>query len=1241
MSAPIAFDPAGDLPTGLTALEASAGTGKTYALTSLAVRFVAEEGVMASELCIVSFTEAATAELRGRVRSRMVAAAQHLEQSLSPSWDAGSPDQDAVLVAISDTDEAGRRQRLDRLRTAIADLDAATITTIHGFCGRVLAAAGAPSAERRIDTGGIEVAEVVNDLYLARFGHLADTPVRADRIRRAVELHLGMPDSVLHLPDPPTKGRAGSQARYLRDADEARRLVADAAAEVRRRREIRRRRTFDALLADTRSLLAGPDGPLAIAALRERLRLVLIDEFQDTDRVQWDIFRSAFVDRPCGSSIGSSDAGASGRDESGAGPTVVLVGDPKQSIYRFRAAELSAYLDAVATAGSRATLATNWRSDGPLLHALETLFTSPAGDPYEFGSPEVAFAPVAAAPHRGESCLVGDGTEPLVVRLVPGRSEGSMSAPTARRIIADDVVRTVQGLLANGMTLVEPVEAGEPVEGGEVVDGGEGVEGGDVVAPVEGGEVDRGIRRERPLTARDIAVLTRSNADATSLAARLGAAGIPAATSSSNSVLDSEAAEQWRRLLLALERPGSPGRVRAAALGWFIGRRLEEIATLDDAALDELHDELRRWVDELARGGVAALLGVARAAGLDRRLLCRAGGERHATDLDHIAELLSAATSGRGVGPSELLDRLSSLADDESAAPSSDVLARRIDRDDDAVQILTVHKAKGLEFPVVLCPTLWAAAKEQGVPHAQVGDERLIDLSWVADANWTFVKGLRTLARDEIAGEARRLLYVALTRARHRLYVWWPDVAKRDDGGPLGTVLSSASGRTAPPTTPDHLAGLVERSGGTIRVEEVEPRNEVEKVQPRNDVERTVEVEKVEPPVEPEEVERTVEVEPSPTRSSAARGVGDRRPEDPDLSVAVVDREIDRSWRIWSFTAMTSVGGGVAAGVGPPEPSGFDGGRVLTGGDHSRLGAGPGDRPLTQDTDDRPVTGGVDEPSLEELAESTPTGAELDIPQGRLRAVPGGTEFGTLVHEILEHTDFTAATLEEDLLERCAERLRHRSLRVDPVELAAGLADAIRAPLGGSLGEGRLADLARTDRLDELEFHLPLGRLRAGDLGRVLVEHLPADDPFRRWAAGLAEGGHGVDPRLGLRGRLTGSIDLVFRVDGRFHAADYKTNQLGVDHPYDTAGLVTAMEHHHYPLQAILYLVALHRYLRWRVPGYDPAEQLGGAAYLFVRGMHPDVRQAAVGDATAGVLWWHPGVEAIVAVDRLLAGEVS
>jgi exodeoxyribonuclease V beta subunit len=234
---------------------------------------------------------------------------------------------------------------------------------------------------------------------------------------------------------------------------------------------------------------------------------------------------------------------------------------------------------------------------------------------------------------------------------------------------------------------------------------------------------------------------------------------------------------------------------------------------------------------------------------------------------------------------------------------------------------------------------------------------------------------------------------------------------------------------------------------------------------------------------------------------------------------------------------------------------------------------------------------------------------------------------------VLEQVDFASPTLLADLTEQCAASLRYRSLRIEPAHLAAGLQAAIEAPLGGPLGDLRLRHLTRADRLDELVFDMPLGRLRAHQVGAVLADHLPADDLLAPWARSMDRAGYD----LPLAGMLTGSIDLVARTDGgqRFWVADYKTNQLGPDSGYTRAELAEAMAHHHYPLQAALYRVALHRLLRWRLAGYRPEVHLGGAAYLFLRGMDPS-RPA---DAARGVFWWQPPAAAIDALDRLLAAE--
>lgn len=1120
---PTSFDLGGPLPTGLLALEASAGTGKTHALSALAMRAVAEGRATASQLCIVTFTEAATAELRGRVRRGLVDAASHVRLVRLGVIDAAHGHRDRSwwsLVHGHDHDELRRRE--DRLRAAIAEFDAATISTIHGFCHRVLAAGTSASELALVTNGDRDIAEAVNDVVLEH--HDDPIQIESDRLVATVRAMLTMPDADLYVGDPAT---GTAEHRALADAAATRARAAHRTVLERRRRSSQR--TFDAMIADTRALLLGPQGAEVVSGLRERYRFVLIDEFQDTDRVQWDIFRTAFVD-------------PTDRAER---PTVILVGDPKQSIYRFRSAELSAYLDAVGAAGEQvATLSTNWRSDGPLLSGLDRVFRG-----FEFGDPSVRFRSVQPADDHLETRLDGVGGTPLEVRwLLPG-SGGNLDAPSARRTVRNDVVQVVVDLLDGSATLPDP---------------------------------DAGDQGRRPLRPRDVAVLTRSNVDALAVAAALGSAGVPAATSSTASVLDSEAADQWSVLLRALERPGDPGVVRAAALGWFLGRSPSQVVSLDDDQLADLHDEIRSWSDDLRRGGVQALVARANAAGLRARVLAGPRGERDLTDLDHVAELLQVLTDGRVDGPSALIDALRRAADEgEDDVAASDRLARRIDRDDDAVQVLTMHKAKGLQFPVVLCPFLWTSTTGSGIPHAQVDGRHLIDAMWTArvPSKAKAVEFVKRAARQEEAGETRRLMYVAMTRAQHRCVVWWAPVTTTTSTTALGDLLAHAVDPLE--LGLDAVESLAAASNGTVGVRRVSP-------------------------IERRPAARTVDDDESRDRADS-------------MSVAVATRPIDTAWRIWSFTSMSSSARARRDAEGPQAE--------IRAADRFETVRGAGQDEIATDeiaTDEIATDEiGTDEIIIDGVDDPTP-----------LAGAPAGTEFGTVVHSILEDCDFTAADLHDHLVALGTRALAHRPLGIEPLRLARGLVAAIEAPLGGPLAGVRLRDVARPDRLDELEFHLPLGRARVDEIGRVLAPLLPPEDPLRPWARSL--GAHGYD--IDLDGLLTGSIDLVLRTDrdgsDRYWVSDYKTNRLD---GYDTDHLVDAMVHHDYPLQALLYLVALHRYLRWRRPDYRAEDHLGGAAYLFLRGMDPR-RPAA---EARGVFWWQPPAAAVDAVDRLLAGGAS
>ncbi|WP_433303242.1 UvrD-helicase domain-containing protein [Actinoplanes sp. CA-030573] len=1096
------FDVCGPLPSGTTVLEAGAGTGKTFTIAALAARYVAEGRAGLRELLLVTFGRAATAELRQRVRERLVSAERGLADPA-----AARASGDAVLALLAGADPAEVALRRRRLAAAVADFDAATIATTHQFCEQVLAGLGI-AADRNPDAVFVDdlddlITEVVDDLYVRKYATPRAPVPHFDR-KAALEIaRQAVGDGQARLEPAGDDAPEDARMRY--------RFAAAVRLEVRRRKRERRLYCFDDMLTGLDETLADPvRGPAARQRLRDRYAVVLVDEFQDTDPVQWRIVRTAFHGHT----------------------TLVLIGDPKQAIYAFRGADVVSYLAAAGDAPAHATLGTNWRSDRGVLAAFETVFGRAA-----LGDGRITVRPVAAA-HPGAR-LPGP---PFRLRVL-GRAgftlrSGLVPVADARDAVTADLAAQVVGLLRD-----------------------DGVPPGDV------------------------AVLVRTHRQSAQAQQALAALGVPAVLAGAASVFGTAAALDWLAVIEGLEQPHRGPRVAAAALTGIVGWSADRLAAAGERELDELGGTLRHWARLAATRGMAALLEAVTATGMPARLLTLRSGERRLTDLRHVGMALHAAALDGGLGLTAVAEwlrrRIAHAPHDVSAERS-----RRLESDADAVQILTVHSSKGLEYPVVLLPFGWDRNVDKpGLPrlHDDAGD-RVLDVGGPAGPRFA-ESSRRHLAEED--GEDLRLLYVALTRAACRVVAWWAPTANTRASalhrflfGRPGEAESPAAGYPVPDdaTALARLRALASDSLAVEPVERVEPVEPVERVAPAAGV-----------PAAP--------WAPSP----ATR---------PALAAARFARALDGGWRRTSYSRLTA-------------------------GRHDE----PGVRSETGDDDDEAIPPVV-------VPDET-AAAVLSSPMG---ALPTGAAFGTLLHALLERCDFAAADLAAELTGHARDLLGPAPTGPAPHELAAALLPALHTPLGPLAAGRSLAGFDRGDRLDELEFELPLhggdrpATTEAATLSAVgdgLARHLGPGDPLAAYAGRLRSPELGVQP---LRGYLTGSIDAVLRLPGpRYVIVDYKSNWLGpydeplTAHHYRPAALGPAMMAAHYPLQALLYAVALHRYLRWRQPGYDPSAHLGGVLYLFLRGMCGPATPAP-GGVPHGVFGWRPPAALVTDLSDLLDG---
>ena len=875
--------------------------------------------------------------------------------------------------------------------------------------------------------------------------------------------------------------------------------------ELPRRKRSRDLLFFDDLLLQLRAALAGDEEGALARAIRARYPVALVDEFQDTDPVQYGVFRKVWH----------------GDEAAGEGAALFLIGDPKQAIYGFRGADVLAYLDARGEAGASHRLERNWRSDPALLDGLNALFGGPApfrqdGIDYEPALPREGAADVLEGP-RIRSGL-------RVLRFAPPPGEEAQGAWRNARLFA---------------------AVGEEVA--RVLAGAHAIEG-------------------RPLRPKDVAVLTRTNRQARSIQGALHRRGIACVLQSEESVFETDEAAELERVLRAIVEPEDPMRVRSAVATALLSRGAEEgLAPAPGSDATRVEALWDRWAGSLrechalwaAHGLPRALRLLWAREGVAPRLLARADGERKVTNLHHLIELLHAEAVRSRLGPLALLHWLGlRRAEARAGRWTPEEAQLRLESDDDAVQLLTVHRAKGLQFPVTICPFLW-----DGTLLRQ-GDEfqRFRDPETETSVVEPRAKGLASeegsrIARREAFAENLRLGYVALTRARHHCSVVW--LRAGGQGGaatsPLRHWLVPELDVEGQPAYEGKAADRFKKiSDADIEVALDLPRGAGRRRALRRDARRRAARESAR----------------ARCRRRRARGRRSRVPHlHPTPRPRVAGLEL-----LWSRCRRWP------RGRRPDAPRAVRGGRLRL-----RRGWGPSwrgrrrEHPAHRAPRRLPGRCRRRRPDPRDLRGNRLRGnRRARVARGRQAARASSTWL----------VDRRAGRGHPRRPRRAAGRRR-------PCECAVS-SPLFAAPRRDALHPARRGGAARAP-------------LTPGDLADAFLAH--AEHPsVREYASRVA--------RLDfapLSGFLRGFVDLVHERDGRFYLADYKSNHLGrTAGDYEPGALWAAMHEHDYVLQYHLYLVALHRHLANTLPGYDYEMHVGGASTTSsCAAWRPSIRRAA------------------------------
>ncbi|MCX6180235.1 MAG: exodeoxyribonuclease V subunit beta [Chlorobiales bacterium] len=1158
--------------SGMNLIEASAGTGKTYAIASLYLRLLVEKELRPEQILVVTYTEAATKELHLKIRNRIREALEVIE---------GANTKDSFLLAFCEKETiTGLKKTKDILERALADFDTASIYTIHGFCLRALQdnvfESGSLYDTELITDQTQLIQELLDDFWRIYFFNesapllgyalrhnasdvfkslltalqsgnrvkvipefnadaidVLETTCRSagkevclmwqnakDTIQELMKSDKGLSRSAstyrLDLLEPlftqmnvfadsdnpfelfdgfekfttsgitqNTKPKSsppnhiffdycetlfeGVQQRFLALQSE---LVSFYRKNLPLRKQAGNVRFFDDLLEDLYNALVSENGGEALAALlRFKYNATLIDEFQDTDPVQYNIFKTIYA---------------------GSDLPLFLIGDPKQAIYSFRGADIFAYMKAAREVGNekRFTLTENWRSTPQLLKAFNILFNQQR-NPFIYD--EISYHPLKAGSVQEDVPSGESDVDPLQIWFMDSQDEksGMLTVDDASTFGSKAVAHEIDRLLQ---------DAREAKKGNFLI-------------------------CNKEVTAGDIAVIVRTHRQAGIVLNALRAKGIAGVMRSDMSIFASREAEEVSVLLSALCDPGNEPKIRAALVTDILGRTGNDIANLieDEEAwtqcLREFHSYHHLWVE---RGFIVMIRELMSKKGVRGRLLSSPdlSGERRLTNLLHCVELLHQEEHKRRLGTEGLAvwfnERL-------GAADEAEEYQIRLETDESAVKIVTVHVSKGLEYPVVFCPFLWGKADSKG-NLAMFHNE---NCELIKDFGSSEFTAHQSLARKESLAESLRLLYVALTRAKNRCYLF--TVKTNTETSPINylihasndtryadnqaTALAAESKAITAGRMVNQLQELADGSEGSIGFRQI-----------KRDAEETSAVH--------------------------FRNISTAKIDSPYLHT--FHGTIDTSWRVSSFTSFTR---------------------------HEQK--------LTELPDrDEPEAGNIQPIALES--------------EKSIFAFPRGAQAGIFMHWIFEKLDF-ANPSQETILDLVEKGLERYSYKKDWLPYITAMVQNV---LSTSLSSGgnafTLGSLHPGCWITELEFFFPLKFITSPLLEESLARH---GVTFGNIDLSAQQESLQFKP---VKGMLMGFIDMVFEEDGRFYLLDWKSNHLGnAPQDYGSEAMQRAMATNLYSLQYLLYTVALNRYLSLRVKNYSYGSHFGGVIYVFLRGVSP------------------------------------